>query len=215
MLYTLYSAPISRIIEEHGLSSCNAVCTWQAFYVTFHPQDHWYSFMGSKEHVKINAHKTELLHFPRFNPSSSPPSVIVYGHSVHDTYSTKLGHSYGSAPTTSGICKNICRSSISALKRISQIGNFLSKESTEKLIHTFFIFRIDFVMLFLAFHRKISPNCILYKIVLHELKNVKGDVDTPALVTCIQCEFKKRKLRFNFKSLKNEKRNHRTNIREW
>ena len=39
--------------------------------------------------------------------------------------------------------KKICRSSMSALKSISQIRNFLSKESTEKLIHAFVSSRID------------------------------------------------------------------------
>ena len=38
--------------------------------------------------------------------------------------------------------KRICRSSMSALKRISQIQNFLSLESTEKLIHAFVSSRI-------------------------------------------------------------------------
>ena len=62
----------------------------------------------------------------------------------------------------------ICRSSMSALKRISLILNFLSKESTEKLILAFVSSRIDYCTA-LLFGISEKDICKLYKIVLLEL----------------------------------------------
>ena len=94
---------------------------------------------------KINAQKTELLHFSsRFNSSSSPAFVIVDGHNVNETYTARnLGGHMDQHLQLREHVKKICRSSMSALKSISQIRNFLSKESTEKLIHAFVSSRID------------------------------------------------------------------------
>ena len=71
-------------------------------YVTFRPQDQEEAIMklnnsltdvvswAQMNMLKINAQKTELLLFSsRFNPSSSPASVIVDGHSVHETHTAR------------------------------------------------------------------------------------------------------------------------------
>ena len=66
--------------------------------------------------------------------------VIVYmKHIQRETWAFIWTSTYN----LGNIVNNICRSSMSALKRISQIRNFLSKESTEKLIHAFVSSRID------------------------------------------------------------------------
>ena len=101
MLYTLYSAPIFSIIEAHGLSSMLYADDTQ-IYVTFRPQDQEEAIMklnncltdivswAQMNMLKINAQKTELLHFSsRFNPSSSPAFVIVDGHNVNETYTAR------------------------------------------------------------------------------------------------------------------------------
>ena len=71
-------------------------------YVTFRPRDQEEAIMklnnclpdivswAQMNMLKINAQKTELLHFSsRFNPSSSPAFVTVDGHNVNETYTAR------------------------------------------------------------------------------------------------------------------------------
>ena len=95
--------------------------------------------------LKINAQKTELLNFSsRFNPSSSPASVMVDGFVVHETPIARnlVVHMDQHLQLREHI-KKVCSSSMSALKRITQIRDFMSTKTTEKLIHAFVTSRID------------------------------------------------------------------------
>ena len=156
MLYTMYSAPISKVIEAHGLSSMLYADDTQ-IYLTFRPQDQQEAIMklnncltdivswAQKNMLKINAQKTELLHFSsRFNPSSSAASVMVDGFVVHETrIARNLGIHMDQHLQLREHIKKVCSSSMSALKRIAQIRHFMSTKTTMKLIHAFVTSRID------------------------------------------------------------------------
>ena len=179
---TMYSAPISEIIEAHGFSSMLYADDTQ-IYLTFHPQDQQDAIMklnncltdivswAQKNMLKINAQTTELLHFSsRFNPSSSPASVMVDGFVVHETpIARNLGVHMDRHLQLREHIKKVCSSSMSALKRIAQIRDFMSTKTTEKFIHAFVTSRllIHAMLSFLASNQ--------FKIVLQDLLNVQRE----------------------------------------
>ena len=137
--------------------------------------------------LKINAQKTELLHFSsRFNPSSSPAaSVIVVGHNVHETYTARnLGVHMDQHLQLREHVKKICRSQCLLLKEYRRFVTFLAKESTEKLIHAFVSSRIDScnALLFGIPEKDISKLQILQNSAVRIAERARGrDPITPML----------------------------------
>ena len=91
LMYTLYSAPISTIIDAHGLSSMLYADDTQ-IYIAFHPHDQQATIViinnclsdivswANKNMLKFNAPKTELIHF-------SLSMVMMYvKHLRHETW---------------------------------------------------------------------------------------------------------------------------------
>jgi len=95
--------------------------------------------------LKINAQKTELIHFSsRFSPSSVPASVIVDGHDVCETSKARnLGVVMDQHLILRDHVQIKCCAAMSALKRVAQLRTFLSPKTTEILIHAFVSSRID------------------------------------------------------------------------
>ena len=137
MLYTMYSAPISKIIEAHGLGSMLYADDTQ-IYLSFNPRDQQQAITklnncisdivawAKKNMLKINAQKTEVMHFSsRFSPSISPVYVIVDGFTVNETsVARNLGVHMDQHLLLKEHIKKICCSSLSDIKRVAQIRNF-------------------------------------------------------------------------------------------
>ena len=95
--------------------------------------------------IKINAGKTELIHFSsKLSPSLDPASVVVNGLNVVERAGARnLGVYMDYQLQLKDHLKMTCRSAMCAIRKIGQIRNFLDKKTTDILIHAFVSSRID------------------------------------------------------------------------
>ena len=156
LLYTLYSAPIADIVSSHGLSSMLYADDTQ-IYVTYSAGDQQAAILkinnclrdivswACVNKLKINADKTELIHFSsRFRTSIIPASAEINGLNISEKATARnLGVHMDHHLLLKDHLKITCRSAMSAIRKIGQIRNFLDKKTTEKLIHAFVSSRID------------------------------------------------------------------------
>ena len=170
MLYTVYSAPISKVIEAHVLSSMLYADDTQ-IYLTFHPQDQQEAIM------KLNICLTDIVSWVQQNMLKIYAQVISRQGSTHPLHQLlswlvvllyilrNLGVHMDRHLQLREHIKNVCSLSMSAFKRIAQIRHFMSTKTTEKLIYAFVTSRIDSCNALLF---GIFQNCKQFKIVLQD-----------------------------------------------
>ena len=154
VLFALYS---SFIIRKHELKSMIYADDIQ-IYVSFKPSERekvisqinacikdihaWAT--GNK--MSLNASKTEVLYLsskfvPKFSPSLS---IIVGNKNVESKAEVRyLGVMIDEHLTMSTHISNICRSAMTAIRKIGQIRQYLDRQTTLTLVHAFVTSRLD------------------------------------------------------------------------
>ena len=99
---------------------------------------------ASRNMLKINDAKTEVLHFSSRFRSYCPSGVTVGNSQLAPVESARnLGAIFDKHVTMDAQVKNVCKSTASALRSIGQIRNYLTKTATQTLVHSFVTSRLD------------------------------------------------------------------------
>ena len=157
VLFALYSSPIHDIIRKHELKSMIYADDIQ-IYVSFKPPERekvisqinacikdihaWAT--GNK--MSLNASKTEVLYLSsKFVSKSSPSvSIIVGDKNVESKAEVRnLGVMMDEHLTMSTHISNLCRSAMTAIRKIGQIRQYLDRQTTLTLVHAFVTSRLD------------------------------------------------------------------------
>jgi len=155
-LFTYYTAPLSEIIERHGLSHVMYADDTQV-YVIFEPHERASVIRRIEACIKdikawavanklqINDEKTEIIHFSsRFVDSDAPTAVAIGDSLIKPALEARnLGVVMDHHLNLKSHVSNICRTGWGLLYKLGQIRKYLDASTTERLIHAFISSRID------------------------------------------------------------------------
>ena len=154
--FILYTAPLSDIIDSHGIqhviyaddtqifltinssNRTNAVKSLEACVADIHC---W----ATENKLLLNDSKTEVLHFhSKFRSFSVLPTVKAGRSDIFPCKSTKdLGVILDDSLQLKEHIRNVCRKASYGLYKISRIRKYLDKSSTEHLVHAFISSHLD------------------------------------------------------------------------
>ena len=154
--FTYYSAPLSDIINLHGLNHTIYADDTQV-YILFDPchQDAQIDLLEGcikdikawaiQNKMKFNDAKTEIMHFHSHFVASNPPSTLTIGDSLVDiTHEARnLGILFEDTLSMEKHIANVCRAGWACIRRIGKLRKYLDAAATEKLAHAFITSRID------------------------------------------------------------------------
>ena len=157
LTFTLYTAPINDIISAHKLSSMIYADDTQIYAILYPSERNAFTdklnacikdirSWAVRNQLAINDKKTEVTHFSSRFLNRPNPSVTLMVGDTNITASAEarnLGVSIDHQLTMKTQVKNICRSSMAAIRKIGQIRMYLDTKTTKKLVHAFVISRLD------------------------------------------------------------------------
>ena len=158
LAFTLYSAPLQDIISHHNLNCMMYADDTQVYvFIEGGRQNdaiqklqacisdikHW----SVHNCLKLNADKTEVLHFTsKFRQSHKLESVTLDEGVVNTIADSarNLGVKLDKHLTLNYYINDTCRAASFALHKIGTIRQFLNRKATERLVHAHVMSRIDF-----------------------------------------------------------------------
>ena len=184
--FSLYVAPLYDIICKHNLKGMMYADDTQVYVLVKkgHQGEAILQIQACmtdiknwsvKNGLKLNEEKTEVIHFRSKFRQSESIDTISFGNTVINTVDSarNLGVRLDEHLALSGHVKHICKAASFALHKIGTIRPFLSKKSTERLVHAHVISRLDFC------------NGILYGLPENEIQKLQRIQNSAArLVTC-------------------------------
>ena len=189
LLYLIYTSPIGKIIRRHGLQHHLYADDLQ-LYVSFKTESaadlqraksrvelcareiyNWMLHNG----LKLNQDKSELQVFTsKFRANPELDSVVVIDESITpEPHARNLGIILDTYLTFNNHIAKVCKVSHFHLRNISKIRKFLSKESTEILIHAFVSSKLD------------HCNSLLYGLPAYQLAKLQVLQNTAARVVSL------------------------------
>lgn len=157
LLFVLYVAPLQDIIISHGFD-CMLYADDSQLYITMNPscrqtaldrldrclKDIQLFFLKNK--LVCNPTKTEIVHFlSRFSRLDYIPNIVIGSHTVATTTDARnLGVIFDRHMSMSAHVNKICRSAQFALRSIGRIRKYLSRSTTERLVHAFITSKLDY-----------------------------------------------------------------------
>jgi hypothetical protein len=157
LLFTLYSEPLQDLIASHGIQAMVYADDTQ-LYLCFDPADRSRAIAAmerciadvktwaTNNKLALNDAKTELIHMTsKFSRNVSLPLSLVVGDStIHASSSARnLGVVVDSKLTMKNHIDTICKSAMTAIRRIGQIREYLDEDTTARLVHSFVSSRLD------------------------------------------------------------------------
>ena len=158
LIFTLFSAPLQDIIESHGLQSVVYADDTQ-IYFTFPPRDRLLAVQKIESCVAdirswcqrnwlvLNDGKTELMYFTsKFirNRTEWKPAIKIGNAIIQPSpLARNLGVIMDSSLNMSSHVNNVCKSAMFGIRKIGQIRQYLTQDSTAKLIHAFVTSKLD------------------------------------------------------------------------
>ena len=156
LAFTLYSSPLEDIINHHGISNMIYADDTQLYIILKNDErasgivqlqeclkdiKSW----STKNSLKLNDNKTEVIHFSsRHRPVSPLSSITLNNTSICPVSSARnLGVLFDTHLSLNNHVSNVCRAASFALHRIGSIRQYLDVKSTENLVHSFVMCRID------------------------------------------------------------------------
>ena len=156
LAFTMFSAPLQAIIEQHGISSVVYADDTQ-LYVSFSPRDRQQAVKKieaciadvriwcEQNKLALNDSKTELVYFTsKFTESSWIPSVKIGDSTIHPSqHARNLGVTMDSTLAMKSHVDNLCKGALFGIRKIGQIRHYLSQDTTVKLVHAFVTSKLD------------------------------------------------------------------------
>ncbi|XP_072033035.1 uncharacterized protein [Amphiura filiformis] len=157
LMFILYSAPLPDIITSYGISTV-AYADDTQLYITFKPEDREHAIRvlekciaevrrwAVENRLVLNDAKTELLYIcSRFTTVNMPSPFLAIGDSVifPSSCARNLGAIFDSNLCMKDHIDSICRSAMTAIRKIGQIRHFIDDETAAKLVHAFVTSRLD------------------------------------------------------------------------
>ena len=158
LIFTLFSAPLQDIIESHGLQSVVYADDTQ-IYFTFPPKDRLLAVQKIESCVAdirswcqrnwlvLNDGKTELMYITsKFirNRTEWKPAIKIGNAIIQPSpLARNLGVIMDSSLNMSSHVNNVCKSAMFGIRNIGQIRQYLTQDSTAKLIHAFVTSKLD------------------------------------------------------------------------
>ncbi len=156
LLFTLFSAPLQDIIASHGLQSVVYADDTQIYFI-FHRKDRLSAVQKiescvadirswcQKNGLVLNDGKTELMYFSsKFTTTEWKPEVKIGNSVIQPSQQARnLGVIMDPSFSMSSHVNNVCKSAMFGIRKISQIRQYLTQESTAKLVHAFVTSKLD------------------------------------------------------------------------
>jgi hypothetical protein len=181
LIFTLFSAPLQDIIASHGLQSVVYADDTQIYFI-FNPADRRLAVQKieacvadirswcQKNMLVLNDGKTELMYFSsKFITTDWKPALKIGNAVIQPSQQARnLGVIMDPSLSMSVHVSNVCKSAMFGIRKIGQIRQYLTQESTAKLIHAFVTSKLD------------SCNSLLFGLPERELAKIQRVQNTAA-----------------------------------
>ena len=151
--FTMYTAPIDDIINEHGMNAMFYADDTQIYLMFKYPEREealnrlnaciadvkaW----AAKNKLSLNDAKTEVIHFT-LKLCPEPPLPDGESHICPVPHARNLGVIFDQHITMKDHIQTLCKLAMTAIRCISQIRHFLSNQAALTLVHSLVTSRID------------------------------------------------------------------------
>ena len=155
MLYLLYTSPLGDIVREHGLSfhsqlytsfACNDTSDLVAAKQRLENCVAEINLWMTANKLKLNNDKSEFLFLhSRFRHSLPPPTISVGMENIRPSQQARnLGVIFDDTMSLSPHVNTTVKGALYHIRNISKIRKYISKSTTEILIHSFVSSKLDF-----------------------------------------------------------------------
>ena len=156
ILFTLYTAPLEDIFNEHDLDFMLYADDTQLYVICDKPSESIFKIKTCLNDIRLwmrsnllilNDDKTEVIHFlSRYKKNYEQLTSLRVGGSdiIPSTCIRNIGSFFMSTGDVSAHINHVCKSSFYALYRIGKLRTLLDNTCIEKLVHAFISSRLDY-----------------------------------------------------------------------